>query len=46
MSDLTRMWPVNGKFSAAQRELYEFYIWCYRSILKSIKPGLTAQVIL
>ena len=46
MSDLTRTWPVNGKFSASQRELYEFYIGCYRSILKSIKPGLTAQAIL
>jgi Xaa-Pro aminopeptidase len=46
MSDLTRTWPVNGTFSASQKELYEFYIGCYRAILKAIKPGLTAQTIL
>lgn len=46
MSDLTRMWPVNGKFSKHQRELYEFYVGCYRSVLKAIRPGATAQTIL
>ena len=46
MSDLTRTWPVNGKFSSSQRELYEFYAGCYRAILKAIKPGLTARVVL
>jgi len=46
MSDLTRMWPVNGKFSNHQRELYEFYVGCYRSVLRAIRPGATAQTIL
>jgi Xaa-Pro aminopeptidase len=46
MSDLTRTWPVNGKFSKHQRELYEFYVGCYRSVLKAIRPGATAQTIL
>jgi Xaa-Pro aminopeptidase len=46
MSDLTRTWPVNGKFSKHQRELYEFYVGCYRSVLKAIRPGTTAQTIL
>jgi len=46
MSDLTRTWPVNGKFSQAQRELFNFYIGCYRAVLKAIRPGLTAQAIL
>ncbi len=45
MSDVTRMIPVNGKFSRWQRELYGFYLDCYKAILKNIKPGLTAQVI-
>ena len=45
MADVTRMWPVNGKFSAWQRELYGFYLGCYQSILKAIRPGVTAQVI-
>jgi Xaa-Pro aminopeptidase len=45
MSDVTRMFPVNGKFSAWQRELYGFYLDCYKAILKNIKPGLTPQQI-
>ncbi len=45
MSDVTRMFPVNGKFSAWQRELYGFYLDCYKAIIKNIKPGLTAQAI-
>ena len=46
MSDLTRVWPVNGKFSKAQRQLYDFYVGCYQAILRAIRPGETAQVIL
>jgi len=45
MSDVTRMWPVNGKFSPVQRELYGFYLTCYRAILSHIRPAVTAQVI-
>ncbi len=45
-SDVTRMFPVNGKFSPWQRELYGFYLACYRAILKEIKPGRTAQEIM
>ncbi len=45
MADVTRMWPVNGKFSPWQRELYGFYLTCYSAILKHIRPGVTAQVI-
>ena len=42
MSDVTRMWPVNGKFNSWQRELYTFYLDCYRAILNRIRPGATA----
>lgn len=45
MSDITRQWPVNGKFNGWQRELYGFYVKCYRSILKAIRPGVTPQQI-
>ena len=41
-SDVTRMFPVNGKFSTWQRELYGFYLACYREILKAIAPGKTS----
>ena len=45
MSDVTRMMPVNGKFNSWQRELYGFYLDCYRAILKNIKPNQTAPSI-
>lgn len=45
MSDVTRMWPVNGRFSAWQRELYGFYLACYQAILSRIRPGKTASEI-
>jgi len=46
MSDVTRMWPVGGRFSPPQRELYGFYLTCYRSILRAIRPGATAGTIM
>ena len=44
--DITRQWPVNGKFSPVQRELYGFYLGVYEAVLYAIKPNLTAQQIL
>jgi Xaa-Pro aminopeptidase len=44
--DVTRQWPVNGKFSPVQRELYTFYLGVYEAILYAIKPHVTAQAIL
>ena len=38
MSDITRMIPVNGKFSEEQSQLYGFYVACYRAILEKIRP--------
>ncbi len=46
MADVTRMFPVNGKFSPWQRELYGFYLACYREILKAIAPGKTGKEII
>ena len=43
-SDVTRMWPVNGRWNDWQRDLYGFYLACYRAILEAIRPGDTAQV--
>jgi Xaa-Pro aminopeptidase len=39
VSDLTRTWPVNGRFDNDQRDLYEFYLGCYKAILGKIRPG-------
>jgi len=44
--DITRQWPVNGKFTPVQRELYGFYLGVYEAVLYSIKPNITAQDVL
>ncbi len=45
-SDVTRIWPVNGQFDAAQRALYE-YIVAYRDALfRHVKPGVTSDEVL
>jgi Xaa-Pro aminopeptidase len=44
-SDVTRMFPVSGKFNQWQRELYGFYLAAYREILKAIAPGKTSAQI-
>jgi Xaa-Pro aminopeptidase len=38
-SDVTRMWPVGGRFNEWQRDLYGFYLGFYKAILDSIRPG-------
>jgi Xaa-Pro aminopeptidase len=38
-SDVTRMFPANGRFSAAQRELYGTYVRLYQALLRAIRPG-------
>jgi Xaa-Pro aminopeptidase len=38
-SDLTRTFPVNGRFSAAQREIYEIVLAAQRAALESVRPG-------
>ena len=43
-TDVTRQWPVNGKWNAWQRELYGFYLMYYQAILDSIRPGPVADV--
>ena len=45
MSDITRMMPVNGRFSPWQRELYSFYLGCYTAVLDAIRPNVTAQAV-
>ncbi|GMR21700.1 MAG: aminopeptidase P N-terminal domain-containing protein [Acidobacteriota bacterium] len=38
-SDVTRMWPVDGRFNTWQRDLYGFYLATYTAILDAIRPG-------
>lgn len=46
MSDITRMWPVSGRFSPEQKELYGFYLATYEAILRAIRPGVTKQAVM
>lgn len=45
-SDMARMWPVNGKFNAVQRELYSFYLAFYEALLYSFEIGRTGREVM
>ena len=45
-SDIGRIWPVNGKYSPWQRELYGFMVKYHKAIIKRIRPGVTADQIM
>ena len=45
-SDVTRMWPINGKYSRVQRELLQFVLDYRNTVLKLIRPGITTKEIL
>lgn len=44
-SDIGRMWPVNGIYSAVQRELYGFMVEYHKVLLRLIRPGVTGAQI-
>jgi Xaa-Pro aminopeptidase len=39
-SDITRTFPVNGKFTKAQRELYEIVLRSNKEAIAAVKPGV------
>ncbi|HRX95286.1 MAG TPA: M24 family metallopeptidase, partial [Chitinophagaceae bacterium] len=45
-SDVTRIWPVNGTFTAEQKELYNFIVAYRDALFRYIKPGVTAAEVL
>jgi Xaa-Pro aminopeptidase len=45
-SDVTREFPINGRFSADQRELYGIYVKLYKALMTSIKPNVAVREIL
>jgi Xaa-Pro aminopeptidase len=38
-SDITRTFPVNGRFTAAQREVYELVLAAQHAAIAAVKPG-------
>jgi Xaa-Pro aminopeptidase len=38
-SDITRTFPVNGRFSAAQRDVYQLVLAAQRAAIAAVKPG-------
>jgi Xaa-Pro aminopeptidase len=42
-SDITRTFPVNGKFTAAQRALYEVVLDCQEKCIAMVAPGVTLE---
>lgn len=45
-SDVTRIWPVNGRFTDGQRELYEFIVAYRDALFRYVKPGVTSDEVL
>jgi Xaa-Pro aminopeptidase len=45
-SDIGRVWPVDGKYNAWQRELLQFILEYRNAVLARIKPGLTTRQIM
>ncbi len=45
-SDIGRMWPVNGKYTPQQRELYGFMVKYHQAVIKRIRPGVTTEAIM
>jgi Xaa-Pro aminopeptidase len=44
-SDVTREFPISGKFTAEQRELYGIYVKLYKALMTSIKPNVPMKTI-
>src|SRR5207247_5863415 len=45
-SDVTRVFPANGRFTPRQREFYTIYLRLYQAVMTSIKVHASAQDIL
>ena len=45
-TDVTRVFPANGKFTARQREYYTIYLRLYQALMTSIRVHVTAREIM
>ena len=42
-ADISRTFPVNGKFTGVQAKIYEAVLNCNKAVIQMIKPGLTIK---
>ncbi len=42
-SDITRTFPINGKFSDAQRDIYDLVLKCQKSCVDMVRPGVRLE---
>lgn len=42
-SDVTRTWPVNGRFSPEQRAVYDVVLTAQKAVLELVRPGTTVE---
>lgn len=42
-SDITRTWPVNGKFTKEQKQIYQIVLDTQEACIKATKPGITIK---
>lgn len=40
-ADISRTWPINGRFTAAQKIVYDIVLKAQEAAIKTIKPGAT-----
>ena len=45
-NDIGRMWPVSGRYSRVQRELYGFMVEYHKAVLARIRPGVLPRQVL
>ena len=43
--DITRTWPVSGRFNEAQRRAYECVLEAQKTIIAAIRPGVTREAV-
>lgn len=44
-SDIGRMWPISGRYSPVQRELYGFVVAYHEALIEVLRPGETIDTL-
>jgi len=44
-ADVTRMFPIDGRFTDDQKELYTIYLRLYQALMTSIRPGSVTAIL-